>query len=50
MVLWKHGSTDLIHIKYIKDSNPVEVEDYAVENFVQNKPVFAWWFSKVLRR
>ena len=50
MVLWKYGSTDWIHLKYINDSNPVEVAEYAVANCIQDEPTFAWWVYKLLRR
>ena len=50
MVLCKYGSTNWIQIKVVKDSNPVDVAEYAVENRIQDKPYFAWWVSKVPRR
>ena len=50
MVLWKDGSTGWIRLKDVKDSNPVEVAEYAVANRLQDDPEFSWWVSKVLRR
>ena len=49
MVMWKDGSIIWIHLKYIKDSKPVEVAEYAVSNHIQERSEFDWWFSKVLR-
>ena len=37
-------------LKDIKDSNPVEVAEYAVANRIQDEPAFAWWVKPVLRR
>ena len=37
-------------IKDLKNSNPVEVAEYAVANRIQDEPAFAWWVKTVLRR
>ena len=37
-------------IKDLKNSNPVEVAEYAVANCIQDGPAFAWWVKTVLRR
>ena len=37
-------------LKDLKNSNPVEVAEYAVANRVQDEPAFAWWVKTVLRR
>ena len=50
MVLLEDGSTNWIQIKEIKDSNPIEVAEYAVVNHIQYEPAFAWWVSKVTMR
>ena len=49
LILWKDGSTDWIQLKDKKDSNPVEVAEYAVANHIQDKPEFSWWDPKLLR-
>ena len=36
--------------KDFKDSNLVKDMDYVVDYCIQDKPEFAWWVSKVLRR
>ena len=47
MILWKYGSKDWIQIKYIKYSNPFEVAEYVVTNYIQDDLAFDWWVSKV---
>ena len=48
--MYKYVSMDIIQLKYIKDSNPVEVAEYVVANDIQDDPGFVWLVSKVLRR
>ena len=50
LVAWKDGSSSWVKLKDIKDSNPVEVAEYAVANRIQEEPAFAWWVKSVLRR
>jgi Reverse transcriptase (RNA-dependent DNA polymerase) len=49
-VEWRDGSTSRIALKDLKESNPVEVAEYAVANKVDDKPAFAWWVRDVLKR
>jgi hypothetical protein len=46
---WKDGSSDWIDLKYLKDSNPIELAEYAVANRIQEEPAFKWWVSETLR-
>ncbi len=46
---WKDGSTDWIDLKYLKDSNPIELAEYAVANRIQEETAFKWWVSETLR-
>jgi hypothetical protein len=34
----------------LKESNPVELAEYAVANRLQEEPAFMWWVSLVLRK
>ena len=47
---WKDGSTTWKKLKDIKDSYPVQLAEYAVENRVSEEPAFAWWFKFVLQK
>ena len=46
---WKDGSSDWIELRHIKDSNPIELAEYAVANRIQEEPAFKWWVSDTLR-
>ena len=46
---WRDGSSDWIDLKYVKDSNPIQLAEYAVANRIQEEPAFKWWVSETLR-
>ena len=46
---WKDGSADWVDLKHVKDSNPIELAEYAVANRIQEEPAFKWWVSETLR-
>lgn len=48
--LWKDGSTSWGTMKDMKDSYPVELAEFAVENGYADEPAFAWWISYVLKK
>ena len=45
-----HGSTNWIPLHLLKESNPIQVAEYAKAHQLQDEPAFAWWISTVLRR
>lgn len=49
LVQWKDGSSDWISLKHLKESNPIELAEYAVANRIQEEPAFKWWVSNTLR-
>lgn len=49
-VEWKNGSTSWVPLKYLKESNPVEVAEYAIANKIADEPAFNWWAKEALRR
>lgn len=49
-VEWRDGTTDWIDLKDLRDSNPIEVEEYAVANKIDDEPAFVWWVQNTLRR
>ena len=49
-VEWKDGSTSWVPLKDLKESNPVEVAEYAAANKILSEPAFAWWARYVLRQ
>jgi DNA-binding HxlR family transcriptional regulator len=42
-VEWKDGSTSWVPLKDLKESNPVELAEYAVANKLVEEPAFTWW-------
>ncbi|MGH3054668.1 MAG: reverse transcriptase domain-containing protein, partial [Gaiellaceae bacterium] len=49
-VYWKDGSTTWEPLRNLKESNPIEVAEYAVANKIADEPAFSWWVEDVLRR
>ena len=49
-VEWKDGTTSFIPLKDLKESNPVQVAEYAITNKIAEEHDFAWWVRHVLRR
>jgi hypothetical protein len=50
MVRWKDGTSSWEPLRNLKESNPVEVAEYAVANKISEEPAFAWWVKSVLRK
>jgi hypothetical protein len=48
LVLWKDKSTSWVKLKDLKASNPVELAEYAVANWIAEEPAFKWWVSNTL--
>ena len=49
-VQWRDGSTSWERLAGLKESNPIEVAEYAVAKQIENEPAFDWWVNKFLRR
>ena len=41
-VLWKNGTLSWEPLKNLKESNPVQVADYAIANNISEHAAFAW--------
>jgi hypothetical protein len=50
LVEWNNGETEWIALKDLKDSNPIELAEYAVANKIHNEPAFNWWVDFALRK
>jgi hypothetical protein len=50
LVEWKDGGSSWIPLKDLKESNPIEVAEYAVANKLVSEPAFAWWVPVFMRR
>ena len=42
-VRWEYGSYYWVYLKYLKESNLVEVADCAAEIKLLSEPDFSWW-------
>lgn len=49
-VQWKDGSTSWESLANLKESNPIEVAEYAISRELADEPAFAWWVPFTMRR
>jgi hypothetical protein len=49
-VEWKDGPTSWERLAYLKESNPVEVDEYAVSKSLLDDPVFFLWVPYMLNK
>ena len=47
-MLWKDRTTEWVSLKALKQSNPVELVEYAKAHHIDNVPAFYWWVRDVL--
>ena len=50
LVMWNDGSQSWIPLKYLKESNPVDVADFAKAQGIADEPAFTWWVPHTLRK
>ena len=49
-MLWSDDSHSWIDLKYLKESNPVDVAEFAEVHGLSKEPAFAWWVPFTLRK
>ena len=49
-VKWNDESTTWVPLKDLKESNPVEVAEYAVNMKLVSEPAFAWWVPFTIKK
>jgi hypothetical protein len=49
-VAWKDGTSSLVPLREMKDSYPLQTDEYAVANSLAKEPAFKWWIPHVLRK
>ncbi len=42
------GTTAWLPLKDVKESNPIELAEYAILNCIDDEPAFKWWVSLVI--
>ena len=50
LVAWRDGSTTWNALKDVKDSYPVELAEFAIDQRIDDEPAFAWWVPFVLKK
>ncbi len=50
LVQWANCMRQLIDLKILKESNPVQVAEYVTARNIAEEPAFAWWVPYVLRK
>jgi hypothetical protein len=50
LVEWKDGTSSWAHMKDLKESNPVELAEYAITNKLSTMPAFIWWVPHTIRK
>ncbi len=49
-IKWKDGTTSWERLADLKESNPIELAEYAVTQGIDREPAFAWWVPYTLRK
>jgi hypothetical protein len=49
-VEWKYWTIRWERLADLKESNPVEVAEYAVSKNLNDAPAFVWWFSYIIQK
>ena len=49
-VCWDDHSTSWLPLSTIKESNPIQLAEFAVANDLAQEPAFRWWIYKVLKK
>jgi len=50
LVSWDDGSQDVVRLKDIKESYPVQIALYAQRMGIDKEPAFAWWVNHTLKK
>ena len=50
LIKWKNGPKEWVHLKVLKESNPVDVAEYVTARGIQQEPAFAWWVPYTLHK
>jgi hypothetical protein len=49
-VLYRDGTIEMVPLSKLKESNPIEVAEFAVSQNIQDEPAFDWWVPYTLRK
>ena len=48
-VQWLDGTSNWLPLKDVKQSNPLEVAEYAISRDLEKEPAFKWWVGNIIR-
>lgn len=49
-VTWKDGSTNWVSLKDLKESYPIQLSEYVVNNKLEKEEAFVWWIPYVTKK
>ena len=49
-VEWKDGSHSWVPLNIVKESNPIELAEYAISRDIQDEAAFAWWVPYIIKK
>ena len=49
-VQWKEGTTTWESLSDLKESHPIQVSEYLLEQGISHEPAFNWWVTNVLKK
>ena len=49
-VEWKDGTSSWIPMNILKESNPVELAEYAISRNIQDEAAFSWWVPYTIKK
>ena len=50
LICWKDGSTTWNKLKDVKDSYPVQLAEFSIQQGIQDEPAFAWWVPYTIKK
>lgn len=49
-IKWTDGSSDWVPMSQVKNSNPIELAEYAMASGIDKEPAFRWWVNTVIKK
>jgi hypothetical protein len=49
LVSWRDGSSDLLLLKDLNESNPVQFTEYAIARNIASESAFSWWVNDIIK-
>lgn len=49
LVKWADDSESWIALKYLKESHPIDIAEFAIAHGIDKEPAFAWWVPYTLQ-